>query len=147
MRIPGALKLYDCSMHERDDLFKFILNRRIILLLQREDVFSGRGVEALKSCDAYSRSTQIVRFFCAWAGRFSKIYPSSSKKSFTPTRGCVFRPRSWSNKIMRRVFSEHRNRTIFLCMSRAIFSNLFLIFEKFFYSDERIYFLAAELKH
>ena len=32
-------------------------------------------------------------------------------------------------------------------MGRVIFQNLSFIFEEFFYSDERMYFPAAEFKH
>ena len=106
-RILGGLKSYDFSVHGPGDFSKFIRRLRKILSIRREDAFSGCGVGALKPCDAYSRSTKIVRSFCAWAGRFFKIYPSFSKNSFTPTGGCVFRPRSWSTKITRRVFLEH----------------------------------------
>ena len=105
--IFGALKSYDFSVHGPGDFSKCILHLRKILSVRREDAFFSRWVGALKPCDAYSRSTKIVRFFCAWAGRFFKIYPSFSENSFTLTGGCVLRPRSWSTKIMRRVFSEH----------------------------------------
>ena len=111
MRIRGAPKSYDFSVHGSGDFSKFMLHLRKILLLWREDRFSGRGVGALKSCDAYSRSTKIIRFFCAWAERFFKINPLSSKNSFTSTRGCVFQPRvgapksceaySWSTYIVK----------------------------------------------
>ena len=96
-RILGALKSYDFSVHGPGDFSILIIHLRKILLLWREHVFSGRGVGALKSCDAYSRSTKIVRFFNAWAGRFLK--------------------------------------------------NVSFIFEKFFYSDERMCFPVAGLKH
>ena len=97
---------------------------RKILLLRRDDGFSGRGLGALKSCDAYSRSTKLVRLFCAWAGWFFKIHPSSSKNSFTPMRGCVFRPQGWSTKTLRCIFPEQVNRKIFLCIMRQIWKYL-----------------------
>ena len=118
--IPGAPKDYDFSVHGRGDFSKFIVHLRKILLRRREDVFSGRRVRALKSCDAYARSTKIVLFFCALAARFFEIYPSTSKNSFTRTRGCVYRSRGWSTKMLRYIFLEHLNLKIFLCIMRQI---------------------------
>ena len=122
MRILGALKSYDSTVHGPSDFSKFIPYLRKFLLLRQEDVFSGHGVRALKSCDAYARCTKIVRYGSC---DFLKIYLLSSKNFFTPTRGCcIFRPRGWRTKMLQCIFLEHLNLKIFLCTMRQIWKYL-----------------------
>ena len=105
MRIPGALKIYEFYLHlqEYNLFFRFDVKNSIFLtrgcvaavVLEHQNL-TMRIRGALKSC----------HFSVHAPGDFSK-FMLHFRKILLRRWEDVFRPRSWSTKIMRRVFSEH----------------------------------------
>ena len=135
MRFPRALKFYDFSVHGQGDrCLEEITSLRAAGFGHQNLVMHIPG--ALKLYDLYVNVQGDNSFF-----RFDV------KNSVALTRGWVLRSQGKSTKMLRCVFVEHSNHTIFLCMGRTIFQNLFFIFEKFFHPDGRMCCPAAEFEH